>query len=418
MQVLWGIGGMVVLLAIAFLLSTNRRAISPRTVIGALIIQIAFAFIVLYWDLGRQALQIVTNGVQAVIDTSNEGIQFLFGPVLPDADSGPVFAFQVLPIIIFFASLTSVLYYLGILQFVVNLMGRGLQRALGTSGPESLSVTSDIFLGPTEAPLTVRPYIERMTDSELFTVMVGGLASVAGSTLVGYSLLGAPLNYLLAAAFMSAPAALIMAKIMMPETEEPESRTPAPEDEAVLEEVLDDRNIIDAAARGAADGLRLALKDGLRLALNVGAMLIAFISLIALLNLILGAIGGLFGFDELSLQLILGYVFAPVAFAIGVPWSEVLDAGNFIGQKVILNEFVAYSNFGPRVDEFSEKTVAIVTFALAGFANFGTIAILLGGVGGMAPSRRSQIAQFGIRALIAGTLANLLNAAIAGMLVG
>ena len=407
MEILWGIGGMVALLAIAFSLSTNRRAINPRVVIGALIIQLAFAFIVLYWDLGRQALQIVTNGVQAVIDTSNEGIQFLFGPVLPDQDAGPIFAFQVLPIIIFFASLTSVLYYLGILQFVVNLMCRGLQRALGTSGTESLSVTSDIFLGPTEAPLTVRPYIGKMTDSELFTVMVGGLASVAGSTLVGYSLLGAPLDYLLAAAFMSAPAALLMAKIMMPETEEYESRTPAPEDEAVLEEVLDDRNVIDAAARGAADGLRLAL--------NVGAMLIAFISLIALLNLILGSIGGLFGFDELSLQLVLGYVFAPVAFVIGVPWNEVLDAGNFIGQKVILNEFVAYSNFGPRVDEFSEKTVAIVTFALA---NFGTIAILLGGVGGMAPSRRSQIAQFGIRALIAGTLANLLNAAIAGMLIG
>jgi CNT family concentrative nucleoside transporter len=251
MQVLWGIGGMVVLLAIAFLISTNRRAIRLRTVIGALIIQITFAFIVLYWDLGRQALQILTSGVQAVIDTSNEGIQFLFGPVLPDADSGPVFAFQVLPIIIFFASLTSVLYYLGILQFVVNLMGRGLQKALGTSGPESLSVTSDIFLGPTEAPLTVRPYVEKMTDSELFTVMVGGLASVAGSTLVGYSLLGAPLDYLLAAAFMSAPAALLMAKIMMPETEESESRTPAPEDEALLQEVLDDRNVIDAAARGA-----------------------------------------------------------------------------------------------------------------------------------------------------------------------
>jgi CNT family concentrative nucleoside transporter len=408
MQILWGIGGIVALLAIAFLLSTNRRAVSPRTVIGALIIQIAFAFIVLYWDLGRQGLQILTNGVQAVINTSNEGIQFLFGPVLPD--EGVVFAFQVLPIIIFFASLTSVLYYLGILQFVVNLMGRGLQRALGTSGPESLSVTSDIFLGPTEAPLTVRPYIEKMTDSELFTVMVGGLASVAGSTLVGYSLLGAPLDYLLAASFMTAPAALLMAKIMMPETEEPESRTPAPEDEALLQEVLDDRNVIDAAARGAAEGLRLAL--------NVGAMLIAFISLLALLNLILGSMGGLFGFGDLSLQLILGYVFAPVAFAIGVPWNEVLDAGSFIGQKIILNEFVAYSNFGPRVDEFSEKTVAIVTFALAGFANFGTIAILIGGVGGMAPSRRSQIAQFGIRALIAGTLANLLNAAIAGMLVG
>jgi nucleoside permease NupC len=323
MQVLWGLAGVVVLMAIAFLLSKNRRAINLRTVIGALIIQIAFAVIVLYWDLGRRALRLLTDGVQAVINTSNAGIEFLFGPVLPD--EGVAFAFQVLPIIIFFASLTSVLYYLKILQWVVELLGRGLQKALGTSGPES--------------------------------------------------------------------------------------RTPAPEDKAVTEDqFLEYRNVIDAAASGGADGLRLAL--------NVGAMLIAFISLLALLNLILGSIGGLFGFGDLSLQLILGYVFAPVAFVIGVPWNEALDAGSFIGQKTILNEFVAYSNFGPRVEEFSEKTVAIVTSALAGFANFGTIAILIGGVGGMAPSRRHQIAQFGIRAVIAGTLANLLNAAIAGMLVG
>lgn len=260
MQVLWGIGGMVVLLAIAFVLSTDRRTIKPRTVIGALVIQIVFAFVVLYWDLGRRGLQVITNGVQAVIDSSNAGIQFLFGPVLPNQGAGPVFAFQVLPIIVFFASLTSVLYYLGVLQFVVTLLGRGLQKALGTSGPESLSVTSDIFLGPTEAPLTVRPYIEKMTDSELFTVMVGGMASVAGSTLVGYSLLGAPLDYLLAAALMSAPAALLMAKIMMPETEEPGSRTPDAEDEALLQDVLDDRNVIDAAARGAAEGPQAGLE--------------------------------------------------------------------------------------------------------------------------------------------------------------
>ena len=413
MQVLWGLGGMAVLLAIAYAFSTNRRAISPRTVVVALLIQVAFAFIVLYWELGRRALRLLTDGVQAAIDSSNAGIEFLFGPVLPEANEGVVFAFQVLPIIIFFASLTSVLYHLKVLQWVVEILGGALQRALGTSKPESLSATADIFLGPTEAPLVVRPYVDRMTDSELFTVMVGGLASVAGSTLVGYSLLGAPLEYLLAAAFMSAPAALLMAKIMMPETEVPESHVPTEEDEAASEdraEMLHYRNVIDAAASGAADGLRLAL--------NVGAMLIAFVSLIALVNLLLGSAGGLFGFGDLSLQLILGYVFAPVAFAIGVPWREVLDAGTFIGQKVILNEFVAYSSFGPRVDEFSEKTVAIVTFALAGFANFGTIAILIGGVGGLAPSRRTQIAQFGLRALLAGTLANLLNAAIAGMLIG
>jgi CNT family concentrative nucleoside transporter len=261
MQVLWGFVGIVVLMAIAFLLSKNRRAINLRTVIGALIIQIAFAVIVLYWDLGRRALRLLTDGVQAIINTSNAGIEFLFGPVLPD--EGVAFAFQVLPIIIFFASLTSVLYYLKILQWVVELLGRALQKALGTSGPESLSVTSDIFLGPTEAPLTVRPCVEKMTDSELFTVMVGGLASVAGSTLVGYSLLGAPLEYLLAATFMTAPAALLMAKNMMPETEEPESCTPDPEDKAVTEDqFLEYRNVIDAAASGAADGLRLALNVG------------------------------------------------------------------------------------------------------------------------------------------------------------
>ena len=311
MQILWGIGGMVVLLIIAFLLSTNRRAINPRTVVGALIIQLVLAFVVLYWDFGQRALRVLTDGVQAVIDSSNAGIEFLFGSALPE--EGVIFAFQVLPIIIFFASLTSVLYYLGILQWVVVLLGGALQRVLGTSRPESLSVTADIFLGPTEAPLVVRPYIERMTDSELFTVMVGGMASVAGSTLVGYSLLGAPLEYLLAATFMTAPAALLMAKIMMPETREPESRTPAPEDQEVTPEdhFAEYSNVIDAAARGAADGLRLAL--------NVGAMLIAFVSLIALLNLILGAAGGIFGYDELTLQLILGYVFAPVAFVIGVP---------------------------------------------------------------------------------------------------
>lgn len=402
---------MVVLLLIAFAFSTNRRAVSARTVVGALAIQLAFAFAVLYWDLGRWALEALTGGVQAIIDSSSAGIEFLFGAALPD--EGVVFAFQVLPVIIFSASLTSVLYYLRVLPWVVRVLGAALRRALGTSGPESLSVTADIFLGPTEAPIVVRPYLARMTDSEFFTVMVGGLASVAGSTLIGYSLLGAPLEYLLAAAFMSAPAALLMAKIVMPETGELESRKPAPEDEAAgaeEQDLLAYRNVIDAAASGAADGLRLAL--------NVGAMLIAFVSLIALTNLVLGTAGGLLGFGDLSLQLILGYLFAPVAFAIGVPWSEAVDAGNFIGQKVVLNEFVAYADFGPRVGEFSEKTVAIVTFALAGFANFGTLAILLGGVGSMAPSRRPQIAQFALRALLAGTLANLLNAAIAGMLVG
>lgn len=422
MQVLWGVGGMVVLLGIAFALSNNRRAISSRTVLGALAIQILLGVVVLYWEAGKRALQAASEAVQAVINSSREGIQFLFGPALPD--EGLVFAFQVLPVIIFFASLTSVLYHLNILQWVVRIIGGALQKALGTSQAESMNATANIFVGQTEAPLVIRPYIAGMTRSELFAVMVGGLSTVAGSVLVGYSLLGARLEYLIAASFMAAPAALLMAKMILPETETPRTAGPAATEAAregtdgakgdegngAVENPLRHRNVIDAAAAGASDGLRLAL--------NVGAMLIAFISLIALLNLILGSLGGLLGFPDLTFELILGYVFAPVMFLIGVPWNEAIDAGSFLGQKVILNEFVAFSNFGPVAEEFSDKTAAIITFALTGFANLGSLAILLGGLGGLAPDRRPQIAQLGIRAVLAGTLANLMSAAIAGILIG
>ena len=313
------------------------------------------------------------------------------------------------------------LYHWNVLQWVVRIIGGGLQRALATSQAESMNATANIFVGQTEAPLVIRPYISNMTRSEFFAVMVGGLSTVAGSVLVGYSLLGARLEYLIAASFMAAPAALLMAKMILPETEEPQtvdaSATQVSEtadddsgEEESGEDPLGHRNVIDAAASGASDGLRLAL--------NVGAMLIAFISLIALLNLILGASGGLFGFPDLTFELILGYIFAPVMFVIGVPWSEAIGAGSFLGQKVILNEFVAFSNFGLEADQFSPKTVAIITFALTGFANLGSLAILLGGLGGLAPQRRPQIAQLGIRAVIAGTLANLMSAAIAGILIG
>jgi concentrative nucleoside transporter, CNT family len=422
MEVLWGIGGMVVLLALAFALSTNRRAINPRTVGGALAIQVVFAVLVLYTEIGQRALLAATEGVQAVINSSEDGIDFLFGGVLGGEGIEFTFAFQVLPVIIFFASLTAVLYYLNILQWVVRIIGGALQKLLGTSQAESMSATANIFVGQTEAPLVVRPFIERMTKSELFAVMTGGLASVAGSVLVGYALLGAPLEYLIAAAFMAAPGGLLMAKMIVPETEEPltaagHSATEVVRDEEGNISATDaeasagagPRNVIDAAAGGALDGLRLAL--------NVGAMLIAFISLIALINVILTNLGGLFGFEDLTFQLILGYIFAPLMFIIGVPWNEAIDAGSFLGQKIVLNEFVAFLDFAPRIDEFSEKTQAIVTFALTGFANLGSIAILLGGLGGIAPSRRSQIAQFGIRAVLAGTLANLMSATIAGILI-
>ncbi|MGO4887537.1 NupC/NupG family nucleoside CNT transporter [Anaerobacillus sp. MEB173] len=406
MNIIWGIFGIIVIFAIAYLLSTKRSAIRPRTILGGLAIQIAFAFIVLKWEAGRAALQWLTMGVQKIIDYAFEGVDFLFGGLLiPEAGNGFIFAFQVLTIIIFFSSLIAVLYYLGIMQWVIVLIGGGLSKLLGTSKAESMSATANIFVGQTEAPLVVRPYLNKMTDSELFAVMTGGLASVAGSVLVGYSLMGIPLEYLLAASFMAAPAGLIMAKTVIPET-----NTENTTDEVKIEGDTESANVIDAAARGAGVGLQLAL--------NVGAMLLAFIALIALLNGILGGIGGLFGFPQLSLQAILGYVFSPIAFAIGVPWSEAITAGGLIGQKIVLNEFVAYADFAPYIESgtLSPKTIAVLSFALCGFANFSSLAILLGGLGGLAPERRNDIARLGMRAVIAGTLASMLSGAIAGIM--
>ncbi|MBB4935508.1 CNT family concentrative nucleoside transporter [Lipingzhangella halophila] len=447
MSVLWGLGGMLVLLAIAFVFSTNRRAIKPRTVIAALALQFGFGALVLYWPVGQQALEGAAFAVTAVINSSNAGIDFLFGPILPD--NGAAFAFQVLPIIIFVASVTAVLYYLHILQWVVRIIGGGVQKALGTSRSESLNATANIFVGQTEAPLVIRPYLPSMTRSEFFAVMVGGLSTVAGTVLVGYAQLGARMEFLIAASFMAAPGALLMAKIIIPETEEPvmepvegksdddsgrASAEPPPESRESTGEGGDEppkdssgmgvrlasgsssavgeqgpRNVIEAAARGASDGLKLAV--------NVGAMLLAFISLIALLNMMLGGVAGWFGAPNLTFEQILGYVFSPVMFVIGVPWEEAVAAGGFLGQKLILNEFVAFASFAPEAEQFSQRTITITTFALTGFANFSSLGILLGGLGSLVPSRRSEIAELGLRAILAGTLANLMSAAIAGILV-
>ncbi len=404
MNFIWGIAGILTVLVIALLLSNNRRAINPRTILGGLAIQILFAFAVLKWEAGRKALNWLTMGVNSIINYANEGINFLFGGLFAEGSGVTyVFAFQVLPIVIFFSALISVLYYLKIMQFIIKILGGGLSWLLGTRKAESMSAAANIFVGQTEAPLVIRPYIGQMTNSELFAVMTGGLASVAGSVLVGYSLLGVPLEYLLAASFMAAPAGLIMAKIIFPETEKKEEPK-----ELEMENDSDSTNVIDAAAKGASVGLQLAL--------NIGAMLLAFIALVALLNGLLGWIGSWFGFGELTLQLILGYIFSPLAFAIGVPWAEAVEAGNFIGQKLILNEFVAYSSFAPEIPELTDKTVAIISFALCGFANISSLAILLGGLGNLAPNRRADIARLGIRSVIAGALASLLSAAIAGML--
>ncbi|TDL50353.1 NupC/NupG family nucleoside CNT transporter [Paenibacillus dendritiformis] len=404
MQYIWGLLGILGIFLIAFAFSKNRKAINPRTVIGAFAIQFIFALIVLKWEFGKKMLNYLAAAVQSIIDSTNAGIQFLFGGILGAEKAGFTFALQVLPIIIFFCSLIAVLYYLGIMQWATKIIGGFLAKVLKTSETESMSAAANIFLGPTEAPLVVKPYIEKMTKSELFAIMVGGLACVSGSVLGGYAMLGVPIEYLLAAAFMGAPGGLLLAKIIMPETDH---QLRAERVEMVKD--TESRNVIDAAARGASDGLKIAA--------GVGAMLLAFISLIFLVNMIIGWVGGVFGIEALTLEQILGYLFAPIAFLIGVPWSEALQAGSFIGQKFVLNEFVAYTSFAPDIAHLSPKSVVIISFALCGFANLAAIALLIGGLGGIAPSRRQDLAEMGFRAVIAATLANLMSAAIAGMLV-
>lgn len=415
MSLFMSLVGMAVLLCIAILLSDNRKAINLRTVGGAFAIQFIIGGFVLYVPWGRDLLAGFSAGVQNVIDYGKDGTGFLFGSLVNFSVDGIgfIFAFQVLPTLIFFSALISVLYYIGVMQWVIKILGGGLQKALGTSRAESMSAAANIFVGQTEAPLVVRPFVPKMTQSELFAVMCGGLASVAGGVLAGYASMGVPLEYLVAASFMAAPGGLLFAKIIKPETDTPDEDLGADIDGG------DDKpaNVIDAAAGGASVGLQLAL--------NVGAMLLAFIGLIALINGILGGVGGWFGMPELTLEIILGYLFSPLAFLIGVPWSEATLAGSFIGQKLVVNEFVAYLNFVPYVGDaaqvvpatgqvMSEKTTAIIAFSLCGFANLSSIAILLGGLGGIAPNRRHDIARMGVKAVAAGTLSNLMAATIAG----
>ncbi|ABU78592.1 NupC/NupG family nucleoside CNT transporter [Cronobacter sakazakii] len=421
MQILMGLVGMLALLLIAVALSSNRKAINLRTVVGAWLIQVAIGALVLYVPAGRKVLLAMSEGVANVIAYGNDGISFLFGGLVSDkmfevfGGGGFIFALRVLPVIVFFSSLIAVLYYLGIMQLVIRLLGGALRKVLKTSRTESLSATANIFVGQTEAPLVVRPYIATMTRSELFAVMCGGLASVAGSVLAGYAQMGVPLEYLIAASFMAAPGGLLFAKIIIPETETPHD---APQLDTTQRDPDSPSNVLDAAASGASAGMQLAL--------NVGAMLLAFVALIALLNGMLSGIGGWFNHPELSLQLILGWLFSPVAWLIGVPWDEAMVAGSFIGQKLIINEFVAYMNFGEYLKEdalvaaaglqvLSDHTKAIISFALCGFANLSSIAILIGGLGSMAPNRRHEVAQLGLKAVAAGTLSNLMSATIAGL---
>lgn len=408
MGILGSVLGIVVLLVIAVLFSNNRKAINLRTVLGALAIQIGFAALILYVPFGHDALQATANGVSNVIAYGNEGINFVFGGLANPSNVGFIFAVKVLPIIVFFSGLISVLYYLGIMQVVIKVIGGALQAALGTSKAESMSAAANIFVGQTEAPLVVRPYIRNMTQSELFAIMAGGTASIAGSVMAGYAEMGVPLTYLIAASFMAAPAGLLFAKILFPQTEQFTDKQPETDDSEKP------TNVLEAMAGGASAGMQLAL--------NVGAMLIAFVGLIALVNGILGGVGGWFGYGDLTLQSIFGWIFKPLAYLIGVSWDESAIAGQMIGMKLAVNEFVGYLEFAKYLQPdtavvLSEKTKAIITFALCGFANFSSIAILIGGIGGMAPNRRGDVARLGLKAVVAGTLANLMSATIAGLFI-
>lgn len=412
-QKLLGVAGIIVILGIAFALSSSRRAIRLRVVGAAFALQAFVAWLVLWTSWGRAGIQSLSAGVANLLGYANKGTEFLFGP----SDQNPLahtFAIAALPVIIFFASLVAILYYLGIMQRIVRWVGGAIGWVTGISRVESLSAAANIFVGQSESPLVIRPYIAALPPSRLFTVMCVGMAGVAGTILAAYaSLLGANyLPYLLAAAFMSAPGGILMAKMIMPDDPEDSDKL---EDEKVeiaetFEEGVKPANIIMAAAQGAQTGVKLAVA--------VGAMVLAFVALVALANGLLGGIGSWFGIAGLTFQRIVGYFFAPVMFLIGIPWNEALTAGGLFGTKMVLNEFVAFidlGQMGPGV--LSDRSRAIVTFALCGFANFSSIAIQMAVTGGLAPNQRPVIARLGIRALIAGSLANLMSAALASLML-
>jgi CNT family concentrative nucleoside transporter len=415
-RILMGLAGMALILGLAVLLSSNRRAIRPRIVGAAFALQAGIAVLVLYTSWGKSAIQGMSHGVSNLLGYAGAGTSFLFGSLAADP-LGQNFAIQALPVIIFFAALVSILYYLGVMQRVVRWVGGAIGWVTGVSRVESLCGAANIFVGQSEAPLVIRPYLAALTPPQLFTVMTVGMAGVAGTILAAYAALLGPtsLPYLLAAAFMSAPGGILMAKIMMPDepvrAELPLGDTPAEGKVEIetFEEGERPANVIMAASQGAQTGVRLAVA--------VGAMVLAFVALVALANGLLGGIGGWFGYPNLSFQFLIGQIFAPIMYLIGVPWTEAQAAGGLFGTKLVLNEFVAFIDLG-KMAQLSERTRAIVTFALCGFANFSSIAIQMAVTGSLAPNQRPVIARLGIKALIAGSLANLMSAALAGLLLG
>ncbi|MEH6758532.1 MAG: NupC/NupG family nucleoside CNT transporter [Parasphingorhabdus sp.] len=406
-SILTSLAGMAVILLLAFALSTGRRNIRLRVVGAAFALQASIAVLVLYVPAGKNIIQAMSTGVSNLLGYAADGTNFIFGPLASPEMGGTSFAIAALPVIIFFSALISILYYLGVMQFIIKWVGGGIQKVTGISKVESLCAAANIFVGQSESPLVIRPYLANLTESQLFTVMSVGMAGVAGTILAAYASMGIRIDYLLAAAFMSAPGGILMAKIIMPD--DPDAT--APEELVVAVDFEEEKpaNIIMAASMGAQTGVKIAVA--------VGAMVLAFVALVALANGILGGVGGWFGQPDLSFQQLIGYVFAPIMFLLGVPWDEAFAAGGLFGTKVVLNEFVAFNDLGDMGDALSPITIAIVTFALCGFANFLSIAIQLAVTGGLAPNQRPVIARLGLRALAAGSLANLMSAALAGLLL-
>jgi CNT family concentrative nucleoside transporter len=431
MPILIGLAGIAVIVAIAILFSSNRRAIRPRVVIPAFLLQAGIAIVVLKIPQGRAAISAMSAGVADLLSYAQAGTNFIFGPLADAKIGGTSFAISALPVIIFFASLVSILYYLGIMQLIVRWVGGAIEKVTGVSKVESLCAAANIFVGQSESPLVIRPYLAGLTPAQLFLVMTSGMAGVAGTILAAYASMGIKIDYLLAASFMSAPGGILMAKLMMPDTVSPKvldeeialsearisGRGPAallPEGtpgEPMPDASHDEEkpaNIIMAAAQGAQTGVRLAVA--------VGAMVLAFVALVALANGLLGGVGGWFGYPDLSFQLILGKLLAPVMWLLNVPWAEAQQAGGLFGTKVVLNEFVAFIDLGKMQATLSPTTIAVVTFALCGFANFSSIAIQMAVTGTLAPNQRPVIARLGLKALMAGSLSNLMSAALVGLM--
>lgn len=418
-----GIAGILVILAIAYLLSANRKAIRLRVVGAAFALQAVIAWLVLYVPAGKVVIEKMAGGVTALLNYAHEGTNLILGPLATDPKFKDGFAISALPVIIFFAALVSVLYHLGIMQLIVRWLGGAIEKVVGVSKVESLCAAANIFVGQSEAPLVIRPYLAALTPAQLFTVMSVGMAGVAGTILAAYASLLGPtsLPYLLAASFMSAPGGLLMAKLIMPDELVPAGELPleggaallAHEDDAIRVaevQIEEERasNVIMAAAMGAQTGVKIAVA--------VAAMVLAFVSLVALANGLLGWVGSWFGYPTLSFQGLLGDIFAPIMYLLNIPWNETGAAGQLFGQKIVLNEFVAFIDLG-QMKNLSPRTTAIVTFALCGFANFSSIAIQMASTGSLAPNQRPMIAKLGLRALAAGSLANLMSAALAGMLI-